>query len=37
MEELTRIVGDLKYHVDCLLIRVSSCEQFIEKLLKMVG
>ena len=36
IEALTKTVNHLKYHIDCLLIRVSSCEEFIEKILKAV-
>lgn len=32
-----KTVKELKNHVDCLLIRVTSCEQFIEKIFKVLS
>lgn len=37
LEELNQIVSHLRQSMDYLMIRVSSCEQFIEKLFKIVG
>lgn len=37
IEQLNDTINHLQFHIDNLLIRVQSCEQFIEKILSVVG